>query len=1375
MKHFVERTCAVVREQNDEPGQETASSSSHESCSRPLESFRDTPAYVLLGPPGSGKTEAFRHEAEHEGVRLHTARDFRTLGPGPEERHDTFYIDGLDETRAGSPDGRTPFDEIRVRLQELGRPRFRLSCREADWFGANDRERLKAVAPGGDLTVLRLDPLSDQGVLDILDRNVAHEDPQGFVDAARERGLDGLLRNPLNLEMLAAAVADNPWPRTRTETFDMACRKLATEENREHQIAWTGTADTAALLDAAGNLSAILLLAGKAGVTPPGTEPDPDHPRLEHVPRADQQLLPRVLDTDLFALSGEGRMVPAHRQLAEFLAARRIADLIDNGLPVLRVLSLMTGFDGGIISEFRGLAAWLAAQSKVARREVIERDPLGTVLHGDVQDFSPREKRVVLQTLKAETDRNPWLHGDTHLDSPLGCLVDPDLEGDFRQALTDPARHEAHESFVLLILQAVRAGTPMPGLAEPLMAIVRDASWSMTVRCVALEAYLRAGEDDPRVAGVLRELLDDVYIGAVTTRNDDLLGTLLTELYPDVLPITDLVGYLREPARRNLWTRYGVFWTSHVTEKSTIQQMIQLLDLLMAPMERVRSESGDSPRGVDLVVRPPVVLLRHLLEHSPKSVSREQLSHWLDFAGWLGRELRYSYGDVIGDAAFFRTWLSENPGAQKAIIEDGVRTCPKDRRFRVCMYHVKRSFFEANPPPDYGVWCADRALAESNDEVADWFVWEAAGFVHKAREQELDHGAEVAGRLRGDVCLTERFEGRLAVLEDQRRFDEELDNTRRAERPPNDGRFDDLRGWIKANAAVLHGNECRPDALHELATAYLNGFSDVRGETPEERLRFLLGPDDDLVGAAMAGLRGTIHRKDLPTWTEVLELAAEGRSHYLAYPFIVGLEEVSRTTDGSDFRLSDSQIRLALAVHFAVPRRRHLDGSEGPPRWIRYCLACAPDTVAEVWARCARAQLREGGSWLEDAHRLAREPEYAQLAKVASVSLLKAFPVRCTAGQLPILRSLLEAATSHGSKTQFLELIDTKLAYRSMNPGQRVYWLTAGFFVRSETYGDRLESYVSGNSRRIQRFVEMLNAVPSALVVLWDATVLKRLIRLIGSYSVAPPTGEVYSVTWPIQADRTLHGIIDRLAQDSSTAASHALEALAADDRLASWRSLLLDRLHRQKSIGREAMHAHPDLDQVAAVLENRRPANAADLAALVSDTLRRISRDIRDGANSGWRQFWNVDSHGRVTDPRPENRCRDALVDTLGPQLATLGLEAQSEVRHADDTRSDIRVSSSQGGFSVPVEIKRSCHRELWSAMHTQLIARYTRDPGADGHGIYLVFWFGDEGRCRPTPRSGPRPKSPKELRQALLDMLTEAERRKIAVCVIDVSKPAA
>ncbi|MCY4572227.1 MAG: hypothetical protein OXF01_05440, partial [Gemmatimonadetes bacterium] len=1145
MKHFVERTCTVVREHRKETTGETKSHPAHAIEPRPLESFREEDAYVLLGPPGSGKTVAFEHEAAAEGGHYVTARDFMTFAAEPDREGKTLFIDGLDEMRAGASGGRTPFGAIRAKLQRLGRPPFRLSCREADWFGTNDRERLRTVAPNREVRVLQLDPLSDQGVLHILERNHGVDDPATFVAEARKRGVDDLLRNPQNLRMLAEAVAEaDEWPRTRAETFDMACRELVSEENPEHQIACDDTFDTTTLLDAAGYLCALLLLAGKGGVTRPGTVADANHPRLDQVPRVNQQLLRRVVGSNLFAMPSEGRLAPEHRQIAEFLAARHLAARIADGLPVGRGLSLMTGFDGGIISEYRGLAAWLAAHSHPARAEIIERDPLGVVLYGDVQQFGPHEKRLLFQALKSEIDQNPWLVSSTSSDSPLRSLVGPDLEDDIRQALISPAGDEAHQNFVLLIVEAIRDAAPSPEFADPLMAIVRDDSWRPTTRCAALEAYIRARRDDRGVAVTLRRLLDDLYAGVVTTRHDDLLGILLAELYPEDLPVADLVGYLREPARRNLSIRYVRFWTDDLIEKSTVWQMVQLLDLLRVPMERVRAASGTSPNDLRLVVRPPMVLLRHLLERSPQSVSQEQIIYWLDFAAWV----ELNIGDWADDAEFFRNWLSGRPDIYKAIVENGVTKCREEGNFPSCMRRVKQTLLvlRPSPPQDYAVWCADQALGSPNASVARWFVRESAEVVLDEKKPGQRQRQAVARKLRDDTRLGRLFDGRLGYLLKGER------GTPKARPARKDTRFDELRGVFNENESALRGNECPANLLHTLAVAYFDGYSDVSGETPRERLQYLLGPDDDLVEAALAGLRGTICRPDLPMWTEVSKLATEGRAHYLAYPLMAGLQEFSETAETNSRELGDSQTRLAVAVHFAVPRMSQRNHSKLPPGWLRGCLARDPDVVAEVWSRCARAQLLRGDGFLPDAGRLARERGYEQLAQAASVPLLKVFPVRCKAAQLPILANLLAAAIAHADRTQLLELIDTKLAYGSMNSGQRVYWLTAGLLLQPNAYGDRLESYVSGKVRRIQRLAEMTHG-PAVLHTVWnqlDATALSKLIRLIGPYTAAPPnTGEVYSVTWPIQADRTLHSFINRLPGDTSAAARSALQSPGADHR----------------------------------------------------------------------------------------------------------------------------------------------------------------------------------------------------------------------------------
>ena len=111
--------------------------------------FRDTPAYVLLGDPGAGKTTAFEAECEALGERAYsrviTADEFLTYDVSdlpPEWREKTLFIDGLDEVRAGAQ-GASEFRELRKRLRALGKLRFRLSCRQADWLGTYDQGRLR--------------------------------------------------------------------------------------------------------------------------------------------------------------------------------------------------------------------------------------------------------------------------------------------------------------------------------------------------------------------------------------------------------------------------------------------------------------------------------------------------------------------------------------------------------------------------------------------------------------------------------------------------------------------------------------------------------------------------------------------------------------------------------------------------------------------------------------------------------------------------------------------------------------------------------------------------------------------------------------------------------------------------------------------------------------------------------------------------------------------------------------------------------------------------------------------------------------------------------------------------------------------------------
>ena len=160
-KYFAPRTCTLV----DEPAAPVRNSRHAH-----LDVYSDAAAYVLIAEPGAGKTIAFETEAARQGGAYETVRNFLRLDK-PDWRGRTLFLDGLDESRAGPGDARTPLDDVIRKLDSLGRPPFRLSCRWRDWLAANDKEGLREVSPDRAVVVIRLDPLSDSDIRQILVKN----------------------------------------------------------------------------------------------------------------------------------------------------------------------------------------------------------------------------------------------------------------------------------------------------------------------------------------------------------------------------------------------------------------------------------------------------------------------------------------------------------------------------------------------------------------------------------------------------------------------------------------------------------------------------------------------------------------------------------------------------------------------------------------------------------------------------------------------------------------------------------------------------------------------------------------------------------------------------------------------------------------------------------------------------------------------------------------------------------------------------------------------------------------------------------------------------------------------------------------------------
>jgi len=134
----------------------------------------------------------------------------------------------------------------------------------------------------------------------------------------------------------------------------------------------------------------------------------------------------------------------------------------------------------------------------------------------------------------------------------------------------------------------------------------------------------------------------------------------------------------------------------------------------------------------------------------------------------------------------------------------------------------------------------------------------------------------------------------------------------------------------------------------------------------------------------------------------------------------------------------------------------------------------------------------------------------------------------------------------------------------------------------------------------------------------------------------------------------------------------------------------------------------------------------------------------------------------------------KQRLVDVLGG--ATAGFAAVLEERFlaswGPETGKEpdlvLRATTPEGEtVAVVFEAKRDRHRDVVTALDTQLVDRYLSDP-TYRHGIYLVYWFGQGGTRLPVELSAAR-----ELLDAQAVTASRRTGRRVAAVVLDVRGP--
>lgn len=1366
----LDRTCTEVLA-DDAQSRETNRSTT-EPAIVPVRQLAEVPVFVLLGEPGMGKSETMKALATSVQSDYITVNNFIVNPPCNQGDTSQVFIDALDEARASGDT--TVWKELRKSIAQAQVARFGVACRAADWY-ATDREDLAAVANGQPVRVFSLNPLTPEQRHDVL-KAEGIEDVQTFEQQAQSLGFVDMLVNPQLLKLLAAAVRNHQdqWPQTRREAYELACQELVKEPNARHQQQHqqAGLQSQEVLLEAAGWLCALMLLSNRNELS--DQTPDCGTPSkvwlvevLDVLPANGfmAETVQQVLKRSLF-LKPSG-YVAVHRTVAEYLAARHIAKRIAEGLLPSRVASLMLASPQYVVSNLRGFAGWLAALSEPMRAAIFEADPAAVLSYGDLYLLPTAAKQALIHQLakhpRAYAEGNLWWQAATHV--PLVQLDMQSFVSEWLAQFRDIAHPSTQQTMVAHVLLNTLARAPAEPLWEPiLLGLVSDERMTDGTRIAALEA-LDAQKSSPTI---LLALLDDLYREDQSDPSGELKDHLLQSLYPKYLGPSNVLRFLK-PTRTRLGGSNTItrFWR-YSLEQTTPPE---LLPELMAALEQAVNDGlfkDDSFREVSHKLEGLASLAVKAIETLGTSIPIAQLSRWL----WMCLDWDTSPFKSLSQQSTPRlgVWLSAHADLIKLVLEHWVQEGKPSWEAQARLWgSVSLSGMGAFWVEQTQKFQATQETAKAKDclQTAVWWINQPDSGITL---DDIVAVAETNSDLK--AVLEPLLESSLADDNWQRKH--WLQNQKYRENAAAKKELDEknLRYLLDHLANVRSGKLL--NYLRESAWADLKD-SGYGGHDAELLLQWRK-EHPALDDATRQGYRTLLHQLTLKQATSATNSQQNNSMWHFELPCLVAAQDLYDQDPQQLLQLGKEGLQALVTLFFL----RHVSTSD----WLLALVEAQPDWVEEVWwPLCEKALRSKKDIRIPHLGLLAREPKAQSIALRMLPRLLTAWPAKFSEANFLEFSQLLEATLKTCPPTVVSDLVTQRLRKKSLSSLQRAYLVMAGLWTDPAVFAPMIDalllkkqisqSELLGFIGYVHRYGGRNEALPS-----WDAATMGQLFRLFGPLCPSAHRTGSYSPGTKDDGRDFLYQLLTALRNNASDAAEGALLQLLSNPALQDWKPQLEECLSRQQQAKAEQAFALPSPHQVALTLENKTPANPADLMAVALDALGALQKTLGNSSTNLIHRFWTVDSAGKRPLPphRPEPECRNVIADWLEAQLSAMAILVTPEHQHGEQNQSDIVLRVQGTGnldMLLPIEVKGDWNKSLWSASYEQLANKYASDPRCHGKGIYLVLWLGgNRGKARRIQHPNHPTHTAAEL-QVLLQQETNQKTRgmDIRVFVLDIS----
>lgn len=1279
-----------------------------------------TEPLVILGEAGMGKSHLLEWLATSPGYSLCTARrlirsyDASTLLANSH----TLVIDALDEVSSKN-DG-DAVDLVLRKLDELGCPRFVLSCRVADWRSATGLEAIREQYSEEPLE-LHLEPFDNDDASSFLSASLGAERAKTVVEHFSARELNGLLGNPQTLELIARVAKDGNLPETRSKLFESGIELLRVE-HRDAKAAVEPARETG--LDAAGAACAGLILTGnEAIVRKASANLVEGELKLAEIARlSGGDAIEAMLGTRLFKADGAERLCYLHRRIGEFLAARWLAKQADAPSKRRRLLALFHSH-GLVPASLRGIHAWLARDPALAQA-VITADPMGVIEYGDADALTVEQARALIRALELLAADNPRFCSWGSYS--VRGIAQPEL---IEEIWRLSSATETPFRLRLLVLEAIKGSTIASVLADDLRRIVLDPQAIFAIRRAAGEVLAELDGKDgwPTILGRLYGYCDELSVRLAIELAEDIGYELLDDAF-----IANLVVAYTKNDGCTIGVLMGL-------EKHLPEPRIEGVLERLAEVAKTLGKRYERPGNDALTDFAYHLIVRGLAG----GVTAEKLWSWLEpFDASVG----YSRESRQQLEAFIRSNDPLRQAVQRLVLlellsdhnlrERAWRLGERSAGFMPTAADIVALLGEIDPTNRSDERWRDLVqLTQHDGEVGAEVRIAARPFAaHRPDLLEWIDKLAAPNVSEWQIMQTERERKRRAKqaaahAEHRKHYVAHIDQMRRGDYGTN----------------------------INLAKAYLNLFNDIGKDVPaHERVSQWLG--EDVADVAHEGFEAfLLLDSPTPTAQDIAESFAQGKHYGAGYIIVVALAERLRKSIGFD-DLSDERLMAGL---FEL-RHSSIDSHAGVVG-LREALEAIAQTRG-IWKDAMRLyhepQLQARRESVDGLYALLRDEAHVELGTELAAEWLERFSDMPVGPETQLIDRLIRAGQFEALRHAAAGRIGLTDDERRRN------WDAIGLIVDFQRTAARLEATSIEpellwhiRHRAGDRYSYDANIVFTSAQLEWIIKTFRGLWPMLER-----PSGTTSGDTNPWDASNHIVHLIRRLGNDSSAEAVAVLMRLRgapADGYSESIKIVIAE----QARIRVEAAYVPPTLEAINAITRDRLPVSIADLQALVVEELTFAQDKIKSDDAESWRGFY--DDKGV---PFAEERCRDHLLGLL--RQGSAGITFDPELHVAGDKEVDIACSV--GTLRLPIEIKGQWHPELWQGADAQLDRLYTPDWRAGGRGIYLVLWFGDQTSKRLTSpgRNVVRPHTAEQLRKMLAEGSQAARDGRVIVVVLDLAR---